>query len=191
MASRFILALALIMVGGCQSSVKPISERGRQVCREKAALLPPESSIEARQNAYRDCLGKINLALEDQDAQVRRRTAAEAQEKQRQVKAEQASWASQQERLAHCIVNRDAVIQAERLRIRALGPKLVAEQENGQLSQAEREQRLARYAETERELELLIPARIRAGLPLIPDAIKTFSECKPESFSKANLEPES
>lgn len=172
----------IFVLAGCNTTIHPVSERGKLVCREQAAELPPGTAIQSRQEAYRLCLASIESELARTDAKESLQRQSDFKLAKEQQENQQRIWVPPQQRLSYCLLNRDNVIDAEKRRIRALGPKMMADQ-TPTMSADEKQRRLDEYNQIIRELNQLLPESIRAGLPLIPDAVRVFSNCDSKSFS--------
>lgn len=183
---RASLPVAAIMVvlalNAC--STKPsakVSSEGMQLCRERQADAAPGTSMEARREGYRACLKTIEAELKQQAAEAKAQRNAEAQQVQQQALDLKSSTASATERYSHCQLVQQQVIEAERMRIRTLGPAMVAARDGGANS-PQAEAANANYREAVATLERLIPEPMRAGKPLIPDNIEIYRRCNQEDF---------
>jgi hypothetical protein len=181
-----IVTLSLIGIGlaltGCQG--KPalkVSSEGIDVCRERQAEAAPETGREEIQRAYQTCLKTIDAELKAQAQQNQQLADRQSQSAQQQALDQQATFASASERYSHCQLVREQVIEAERMRIRTLGPVMVAERRYGAGSSEARDAQ-DNYRDALRRLEELIPEPMRAGKPLIPDAVEIYQRCDQAAF---------
>jgi hypothetical protein len=186
MLSRQLQALLLgltLLISSCgkRQPTPTVSSAGRQLCHERQADAPPGTSVEARRGAFRVCLQTIDaqIAAQNQSNQIQRRIDAQRRLEQQQQQA--ARRPSEQDRFVYCRQVREQVITAERLRIRSVGPAMVAARRHGpdsfesQAAQAQLDNAMA-------TLEQLIPETMRAGRDLLPDAVQTFMRCDPADF---------
>ena len=177
------LAVGLAVgLGACQS--KPgvkVSSEGIEQCRERQAEASPDTGREEIQRAYRACLQTIDAEIKDRALNDQQQASQQAQQTQQQALDEQASHASSSERYSHCQLVQQQVIEAERLRIRTLGPVMVAERRYGANSSEARDAQ-DNYRDAVRRLEELIPEPMRAGKPLVPDAVEIYQRCDPAAF---------
>jgi hypothetical protein len=179
------LLLATLPLALLSCSARPgfkVSSQGLQVCRERQADAAPGITMDAKRQLYRDCLKTIEAELQTQAEQDQAARQAQQQEQQTQALAEQAARPSAQERYNHCQIVQQEVIDAERMRIRTLGPAMVAARNHGANS-AEAEDANANYQVAIAQLERLIPETMRAGQSLIPDAVDRFRRCDPADFN--------
>ena len=177
------LAIALaIGLAACQSkpAVK-VSSEGIERCRERQAEAAPDMGREEIQRAYRSCLQTIDAEIKARAHNDQQQAAQKAEQAQQQALDEQASYASANARYSHCQLVKQQVIEAERMRIRTLGPVMVAERRYGADSSEARDAR-DNYRDAVRRLEELIPEPMRAGKPLIPDAVEIYQRCDPTAF---------
>lgn len=174
-----VLTVTLAACGTRQAN--GVSQRGLEICRERKADSPPGSSSEAIRQAYRSCLKTIDAELRQQQQNEQDARGAQAQDEQRAEEEQRANTATAAERYSHCQQVQGDVIEAERLRIRTLGPAMVATRRSGAESSEARDAQAA-YDDAVAELERLIPEAMRAGKMLIPDAVNVFSRCEPSDF---------
>lgn len=171
-----------LLATSCTAHIHPISEEGRTLCRERAAELAPGTSMDERQRTYRLCLNDVDDTIrknkERSILEERKRSLLTAQAERDQ----RSQWASLQERFAHCKVFQQDIIQAEKARIRALGPKMMADKPD-LLNEQQKEIAIAQYEQSLKGLSDLIPERMRAGRPLLPDSVEIFSRCSPSDFN--------
>ena len=158
------------------------SNAGKEACRERGAQAPPGTSLETRREQYRQCLTTIDVELQSQAKQTQAQRATEEQHKRQEELDLTRSYASAAARYSRCRLMQDQVIAAEQQRLRALGPAMVATRQFGEHSpEAERANEQYRLAEA--SLERLIPADMRAGKPLIPDAVDIYKRCDSADFN--------
>ena len=174
------LAAALAACGTQQPS--GVSQRGIEICRERKADSPAGSSSEMIRQAYRTCLKTIDAELRQQRQNAQNDRDAQSQDEQRAQDEQLANTATAAERYSHCQQVQADVIEAERLRIRTLGPAMVATRRSGADSPEARDAQAA-YDDAVAELERLIPEAMRAGQALIPDAVNVFSRCDASDFN--------
>lgn len=181
--ARPITALLLLLVlTACVS--KPgtkVSSQGMQLCREQQADAPPGTSMEAKRGGYRACLKTIDTKLKEQAQKDKAERNAEAQQAQQQALDLKASSVSANERYIHCRLMQQQVIEAERMRIRTLGPAMVAARQYGDNS-PQAQSANGNYRDAVANLERLIPEPMRVGMPLIPDAVNVYRQCDPADF---------
>jgi hypothetical protein len=170
----FPIVLLLSLLPGltaCVASAPKVSERGRSVCRREAsqAASPQDFS-----RLYSDCLNDIKARLAREDQASRQ---AESQSAEAPVE-EQVSPA---ERYQHCIFRRDDVIAAYREQFALQGPAISLTNQYGYDDDRSIEARRKQEKAYQR-LELLIPERMRAGKPLMPDSVEIFQRCDRADF---------
>jgi hypothetical protein len=115
---------------------------------------------------------EARLAREDQAARKEERQSAETP-----VEAP----ASSAERYIHCIFNRDDVIATYREQFSLQGPAISLTNQYGYNDSRSIEAR-SKQEKAYQRLELLIPERMRAGKPLMPDSVEIFQRCKRADF---------
>jgi len=179
-AALTVLTAALAACGTRQAN--GVSQRGLEICRERQADSPPGSSSETIRQAYRSCLKTIDVELRQQQQNEQDARGAQAQDEQRAAEEQRANTATAAERYSHCQQVQGDVIEAERLRIRTLGPAMVATRRSGAESPEARDAQAA-YDDAVAALERLIPEAMRAGQALIPDAVNVFSRCEASDFN--------
>lgn len=174
-----ISVLALLALIGCSANApSAISSKGRQLCLERSAQVEPGTPVEQQRQVYRSCLKTIEAELSQQQASAAAQRKEQLQQQQSQAAKERASWASPQERLISCRMHRDAIAAAQRELLRRREPVMTLTKQYGDSSP----QALAadaQYQEQVAVLDRLIPASMRHGLPLIPDAVDLFLRCDP------------
>jgi len=174
---QIVSVLAITLMGCTKPSTSLTSEAGRSACLRQVAVELPMGSQQEKQAAYRDCLENIDQKLEqsrleEQAKQDQIQTAKESAED-----LERQSWASTQERMMHCKFNQKSIIELDKRHTRAYAQLLNAHNQAG-LPQAEKAERQRALDAIQSELASLIPERMRAGKPLIPDSLQTFKTCK-------------
>lgn len=179
-----LLAGSCLLLAACGStrSGTGVSAAGRQLCRERMAQAEPGTPLEERRGLYRNCLKGIEQERADQTRQLAREAQQRQQQESQASSAEEAQWATPAEQLVHCRTYQQDISNAERQRTLALAPVMRITREHGVTSP----QALAATAQYQRsvaELERLIPARLRRGLPLIPDAVGLFLRCDPQELN--------
>jgi hypothetical protein len=168
-------ALTLLLpLQACQAPRPPVSEQGRQVCRQEAAAQAGTVSAAARH--FHRCLPTIDQRLQEQKA------AQQREEQQRAADAppppEPVTPAA---RYFFCLANRDAIREANDRLTFALGPWMAASTSLTPEDPVYQESR-ARYEEAYAAFEKAIPPEMRGGLPLVPDAASLFRNCRREDF---------
>ena len=184
-AGLTIALAAGLVVGLAACQRKPgvkVSSEGIERCRERQAEASPDTGREQIQQAYRACLKTIDAEIKDRARNDQQQAAEQTQQAQQQALDEQASHASSSARYSHCQLVKQQVIEAERLRIRTLGPVMVAERRYGADSREARDAQ-DHYRDAVRRLEELIPEPMRAGKPLVPDAVEIYQRCDPAAFN--------
>jgi hypothetical protein len=171
--SNFFLLLLGLLPGltACGPARPQVSERGRSVCQREASQA---ASPRAFSKLYSTCLEGVEarLAREDQVARQTERKSAEVP-----VEAP----ASAAERYQHCFFKRDDVIATYREQFALQGPAISLTNQYGYNDERSIEARSKQEKAYER-LELLIPERMRAGKPLMPDSVEIFQRCDSADF---------
>lgn len=172
--------IGLTLAGCTAPKTSFTSEAGRSACLERIATELPAASQKEKQGAYRQCLTDIDKTLAEL-----KKTAAEqaAQAKARQDEAsakEQSTWATSQEKLVHCKLNQDEMIDLDRRHTRAYAQLLDAYKKGASKEQKENLQ--ADINDIRNEISLLIPERMRSGQPLIPNVLRTYRQCDPDQL---------
>ena len=180
--SLVAIALAFLLAACGDSKTSAVSERGMEICRQRKADSAVGSSSESIRQAYRACLKSIDAELIEQTDQDNKQRRSESEAAQNALQSEQANQANQADRYSHCKQVREQVIEAEQLRIRTLGPAMVAARQFGEDS-TEASNASAAYEDAVERLDQLIPDSMRAGRPLIPDSVKIFRRCEPGDFA--------
>jgi hypothetical protein len=168
------LALLLLPLLGCQPSKPPVSEQGRQVCRQEAAAQAGTVSAVAR--LFQQCLETIDRRLQTQKAtQLREEQEKAAAAPPPPVPVSPAG------RYFFCTANREAIREANDRLTFALGPWMAASATRIPDDPIYQETR-ARYEEAYAAFEKAIPPEMRGDLPLVPDAATLFRNCRREDF---------
>lgn len=177
-----ISVLVLLALIGCNTDhSSAISGKGRQLCLERSAQVEPGTPVEQQRVIYRACLKTIEAELKQQQATAAAQNKVQLQQQQIQAAQERASWASPQERLIHCRMHRNEIAAAQSELMRRREPVMALTKQYGD-SSPEARAADAQYQEQVAVLDRLIPAAMRHGLPLIPDAVDLFLRCDPKEL---------
>ena len=180
-ASRYgihIVSVLAITLMACTKQIASLtSETGRSACLRQIAIELPMGSQQEKQAAYRDCLDDIDQKLEQSRLEEKNKKAQMQIAKELAEDLKRQSWATTQERIMHCKFNQQTIIELDKRYTRAYARLLNANNQAG-LSQAEKVDRQRALDAIQSELATLIPERMRAGKPLIPDSLQTFKTCK-------------
>jgi hypothetical protein len=168
------LALLLLQLQACQPSRPPVSEQGRQVCRQEAAA--QAGTVTAAARLFQQCLTTIDQRLQSQKS-------AQLREEQERAAATPPSPepVSPAARYFFCLANRDAIREANDRLTFALGPWMAASATRSPEDPVYQET-LERYVEAYAAFEKAIPTEMRGGLPLVPEAARLFRNCRREDF---------
>ena len=173
-----IVSLLTITLMACtKPSASLTSEAGRSACLRQIAVELPMGSQQEKQSAYRDCLDDIDQKLEQSRLVEKNKNDQMQAAKELAEELKRQSWATTQERIMHCKFNQQTIIELDKRHTRAYAQLLNAHNQAG-LSQAEKVDRQRALDTIQSELATLIPERMRAGKPLIPDSLQTFKTCK-------------
>lgn len=175
-----LFAISFLITSCSSTPPNAVSEEGRKACMEEVASSMLNATQLEKQKKFRECLHTIDARLEAlQEESEREAQAKQAYLIQRQQQ-QAATWAPPAERLNHCKLVQEEVIQLDKDRIRAYA-RLVGSSSNNsttyEIEQYERD-----YDDVIRELDQRIPARIRANWELVPDAVERFKRCDPRDF---------
>ncbi|MEA5399209.1 hypothetical protein VB734_04045 [Synechococcus sp. BA-124 BA4] len=168
-----LAALLITLQFGCQPSAPRVSEQGQDICRQEAAAIGLSSPTAVRRQ--KECLRTIDQRLKQERTEQTRiaETTAEPE-----AVAPPATTAG---RYVYCTTHKLEVKAANDRVASTLGPWMHA---NANLKPGDPEYEKARidYEQAYSALEKLIPAEMRAGLPLLPNAARLFSTCERKDF---------
>lgn len=171
---RYILAALLITLQhGCQQRAPKVSGQGRDLCRQEAAEIGLSNATADRRQS--ECLRTIDQRLKQERAEKARiaeRTAEPEAVPPPKTPAD---------KYVYCITHQPAVKAANDRVSTTLGPWMYA-YANQKPGNPEYEKAKSDYEQSYSNLEKLIPAEMRAGLPLVPNAARLFSTCEREDF---------
>lgn len=171
---RCILAALLITLQhGCQQSAPKVTGQGRDICRQEAAAIGlSNATAERRQN---ECLRTIDQRLNQERAEKER--IAERTAEPEAIPPPK----SPADKYVYCITHQQEVRAANDRVSTTLGPWMFA-YANQKPGNPEYEKAKRDYEQAYSNLEKLIPAEMRVGLPLLPSAAQLFSTCERKDF---------
>lgn len=175
-----LVALLIGLCTACGHQIKTTSSDGRNACLAKVESEIGIASPQQKQAALRQCLKTIDQELAERAAQAAQENKAEEEAMSQAQAAQEARWDSPQERYQYCKFNQPDVISLEKERIRIYARLNAAESPSSRSgdSTALQEQ----YDDIINQLNNLLPERMRAGWPLIPEAVNRFRQCDPSDF---------
>lgn len=171
---RYVLAALLITLQhGCQNTAPKVSVQGRDICRQEAAAIGfNNATADRRKN---ECLRTIDQRLKQERAE-KARIAERAAEPEVIPPPK-----SPADKYVYCITHQLAVKAANDRVSTTLGPWMYA-YANLKPDNPEYEKAKSDYEQAYSNLEQQIPAEMRAGLPLLPNAARLFSTCDRKDF---------